>query len=73
MTSAVPGMTIEYARGDWNSDELLLWCINNREAFWWQSHTLTHLARDNLGESDCAIEDGGKWTLVDALAVPMSI
>eukprot|EP00904_Undaria_pinnatifida_P003100 jgi/Undpi1/12791/HiC_scaffold_7.g02458.m1 len=49
----------EYASGDWDSDDLLEWCVNNKDAFWWQSHTLTHLARDNLGESDCSIEDGG--------------
>eukprot|EP00904_Undaria_pinnatifida_P003101 jgi/Undpi1/12792/HiC_scaffold_7.g02459.m1 len=59
LTSAVPGMTSEYSNGDWASDDLLEWCVNNKDAFWWQSHTLTHLARDNLGESDCSIEDGG--------------
>lgn len=60
LTSAVPGMTSEFNSGDWNSDDLLGWCVNNKQAFWWQSHTLTHLARDNLGESDCTIEDGGE-------------
>lgn len=60
LASAVPGMTSEYASGDWDSDDLLGWCVSNKEAFWWQSHTLTHLARDNLGVSDCTIEDGGK-------------
>lgn len=61
LTSAVPGMTSEFNSGDWNSDDLLGWCVNNKQAFWWQSHTLTHLARDNLGESDCTIEDGGEF------------
>ena len=62
-------MTSEYNNGDWDSDDLLKWVVNNKEVFWWQSHTLTHLARDNLGKSDCAIEDGGKLMLLRANAI----
>eukprot|EP00903_Cladosiphon_okamuranus_P014293 g13275.t1 len=56
---AVPGMTEEFNQGRWASDALLSWVLDNLDVFWWQSHTLGHMARDNLGQSDCSIEDGG--------------
>lgn len=60
MTTAVPGMTAEYEAGSWAADDLLTWVVANKDSFWWQSHTLSHLARDNLGTSDCEIEDSGR-------------
>ncbi|CAM9431410.1 unnamed protein product [Scytosiphon promiscuus] len=59
LASATPGMTAEFDGGAWSADGLLGWVISNLGTFWWQSHTLSHLARDDLGESDCSIEDGG--------------
>lgn len=59
LATAVAGMTAEFNAGSWASDDLLVWVLANLSSFWWQSHTLSHLARDNLGESDCAAEDGG--------------
>eukprot|EP00903_Cladosiphon_okamuranus_P021170 g19446.t1 len=59
LATAVPGMTVEFETGAWASDGLLAWVLSNLGTFWWQSHTLSHLARDDLGESDCSIEDGG--------------
>lgn len=56
----MPGMKAEFDSGEWASDDLLSWVLDNMESFWWQSHTLAHLARDNLGQSDCDIEDGGE-------------
>lgn len=60
LETAVPGMTAEFNSGAWASDTLLSWVLDNLDKFWWQSHTLSHLARDNLGQSDCSIEDGGE-------------
>lgn len=59
LASATPGMTAEFDSGAWAVDGLLGWVLDNLGTFWWQSHTLSHLARDDLGESDCANEDGG--------------
>lgn len=42
------------------NDPLLAETITLREDFFWQSHTLSHLARDDLGLSDCYTEDTGK-------------
>lgn len=61
LATAVPGMTAEFNSGAWGADGLLGWVLDNLGTFWWQSHTLSHLARDDLGESDCAIEDGGEF------------
>lgn len=60
LATAVPGMTAEFAAGSWAADGLLGWVLANLDTFWWQSHTLSHLSRDDLGESDCTIEDGGE-------------
>lgn len=60
LATAVPGMTAEFNSGAWAADGLLGWVLSNLGTFWWQSHTLSHLARDDLGASDCAIEDGGE-------------
>lgn len=59
LETAVPGMTAEFNSGAWASDTLLSWVLDNLDTFWWQSHTLSHLSRDDLGQSDCSIEDGG--------------
>lgn len=59
LSTAVPGMKAEMAAGNWSSDDLLEWVLSNKGDFWWQSHTMSHLSRDNLGQSDCEIEDGG--------------
>lgn len=56
----VTGMQAEFAAGGWVSDDLLAATVADLGAFYWQSHTLTHLARDNLGAADCDIEDGGE-------------
>lgn len=57
-------MTAEFNAGSWASDGLLAWVLSNLGTFWWQSHTLTHLARDDLGQNDCDNEDGGKGICV---------
>lgn len=59
--TTVDGMAAEFAAGAWSSDELLASCIALKNDFYWQSHTLSHLARDNLGTSDCDTEDGGEF------------
>ncbi|CAN0561855.1 unnamed protein product [Ectocarpus sp. 12 AP-2014] len=53
------GMQDDYDAGLFASDDLLARVQADLDAFFWQSHTLTHLSRDNLGKSDCDIEDGG--------------
>lgn len=55
----VPGMAEDEAAGKFAGDDLLAQVRSDFDAFYWQSHTLTHLARDNLGANDCDIEDGG--------------
>lgn len=51
----------EYDSVNWRTkDPLLAKTIDLKEHFFWQSHTLSHLARDNLGLSDCYTEDTGK-------------
>ena len=54
------GMKEDFDEGLWVGDDLLAWVTANLDKFYWQSHTLTHLIRDNLGAEDCAIEDGGE-------------
>ncbi len=56
-------MTEDYEAGLFASDDLLARAQADLDAFYWQSHTMTHLARDNLGKNDCDIEDGGECTL----------
>ena len=53
-------MREDYEEGLWAGDDLLEWVTSNLDKFYWQSHTLTHIIRDNLGAADCAIEDSGK-------------
>lgn len=46
---------------DWKVKDLLLSAsLDMKDDFFWQSHTLSHQARDNLGQLDCESEDGGK-------------
>ncbi|CAM9431671.1 unnamed protein product, partial [Hapterophycus canaliculatus] len=41
------------------ADDLLVHVQENLDAFYWQSHTFSHLARDDLGVNDCLAEDAG--------------
>ncbi|CAM9819067.1 unnamed protein product, partial [Scytosiphon promiscuus] len=41
------------------TDQLLVHVQENLDAFYWQSHTFSHLARDDLGFNDCLAEDAG--------------
>ena len=55
----IDGMAAEF--DDWVAkDDLLEATLEMKEDFFWQSHTLSHQARDNLGEVDCESEDGGE-------------
>ena len=56
------GMKAEYDSGLYASDDLLARVQADLDGFYWQSHTLSHLSRDNLGKNDCDIEDGGQST-----------
>lgn len=56
----VPLMAAEYEAGGWASDELLTAVLANPDDFYHQSHTLIHLSRDELQQSDCDVEDGGE-------------
>lgn len=61
----IDAMTEEFSSSDstknWKANDLLLAeTITLKEEFFWQSHTLSHLARDDLGLSDCYTEDTGK-------------
>lgn len=42
-------------------DALLDASLSVLDKFYWQSHSLSHLARDNLGVIDCKIEDYGEY------------
>lgn len=53
-------MNQEYTAGLWGADNLLRYVIRVLRYGFWQSHTLSHLARDNLGQYDCDAEDGGE-------------
>lgn len=64
LANSVPGMEIEFPTWRAN-DDLLDSTLDLLDKFHWQSHTYSHLARDNLGRSDCDIEDGGEWRGVD--------
>lgn len=61
--AGVDGMAQDVAAGKFLGDDLLARVQADLNAFYWQSHTLTHLARDNLGANDCDIEDGGEFTV----------
>lgn len=51
-------MAVEFE--NWKKeDDLLAATLEMKDDFFWQSHTLSHQARDNLGEVDCESEDGG--------------
>ena len=62
-------MQAEYDAGLYASDDLLARVQADLDAFYWQSHTLSHLSRDNLGKNDCDIEDGGQSTIIVVYAV----
>lgn len=53
-------MRDEIDSGLFESDDLLVQIQADLDAFYWQSHSLTHLARDNTGKDDCDIEDQGQ-------------
>lgn len=53
---------------DWKAnDDLLEASLDTKNDFFWHSHTLSHQARDNLGEVDCESEDGGKNSMTNML------
>lgn len=59
--ATVDGMQAEFDSGNWTAkDDLLAATLELQDEFFWQSHTLSHQARDNLGKLDCESEDGGK-------------
>lgn len=58
--SNLDGMKAEFDGDLWASDDLLAASLEMKDDYHWQSHTMSHLARDNLGEDDCVMEDGGK-------------
>lgn len=53
-------MAEDIAANKFTGDDLLDRVQADLDAFYWQSHTLSHLGRDNLGANDCDIEDGGE-------------
>lgn len=59
LTTTVPLLEAEYAAGGWDADTLLASVLSLDADFYHQSHTLIHLSRDELQESDCNVEDGG--------------
>lgn len=54
------GMQAEIESGLFATDDLLARVQADLDAFFWQSHTLSHLTRDNLGKNDCDSEDAGQ-------------
>lgn len=66
--AGVAGMEQDIIDGKFAGDDLLARVQADLNAFYWQSHTLTHLARDNIGANDCAIEDGGGFPLIIQLS-----
>lgn len=50
-------------------DDLLVHVQENLDAFYWQSHTFSHLARDDLGVNDCLAEDAGEKTVKETLMI----
>ncbi|CAM9308757.1 unnamed protein product [Choristocarpus tenellus] len=59
LSTGITGMATEFLTNLWQSDDLLASVLSDamKTKFHWQSHTMSHLARDNLGISDCTIED----------------
>lgn len=58
-TVTMEGLTAEF--DSWKeNDDLLQASLDMKDEFFWHSHTLSHQARDNLGQVDCESEDGGK-------------
>ncbi|CAM9818998.1 unnamed protein product [Scytosiphon promiscuus] len=53
------GMADDIDAGNFTVDDLLVHVQENLDAFYWQSHTFSHLARDDLGVNDCLAEDAG--------------
>lgn len=59
--ATLDGMRAEFDSGKWKEkDDLLEASLEMVDDFHWQSHTMSHLARDDLGVTDCNAEDGGK-------------
>ena len=59
LSDSISGMQSDFTNGLWDSDDLLGWFLDNMGVFHMQGHSLTHMARDNLGTNDCKIEDTG--------------
>lgn len=62
LSVTVPLLEAEHTAGGWDADELLQAVLAYPDDFYHGSHTLIHLSRDELQESDCNIEDGGQYT-----------
>lgn len=61
------GLQAAFESESWREkDDLLDASLELVKDFHWQSHTMSHLARDNLGETDCIMEDGGEERGTDA-------
>lgn len=60
LTVNVSQMEAEYDNKEWDADDLLKKVLEYTDDFFHGSHTLVHLNRDELQQSDCNIEDGGK-------------
>ena len=66
---SVPGMTAEFNNGQWSSDDLLDYTTSNTDKFWWQSHGLAHMLRDDLVAADCFIEDRGNAEITNIIGL----
>eukprot|EP00903_Cladosiphon_okamuranus_P012911 g12054.t1 len=64
-----PGMADDIAAGLFGRDDLLARVQADLDAFYWQSHTFSHLSRDNLGLNDCRAEDAGNTQMAILLGL----
>ena len=67
--ASVDGLTSEFNSGGWNSDDLLDYTVSNTNKFWWQSHGLAHMLRDDLLSEDCFIEDRGTTEIANIIGL----
>lgn len=65
-TGTIEALQKAYDTGAFDQDDLLHEAQDLKDEFFWQSHTFSHLARDNLAEYDCSMEDGGTLGLFTA-------
>lgn len=62
-------METEFTSGMWDTDDLLQAVLAYPDEVYHGSHSLTHLSRDELQESDCNIEDGGRLYMAGVVIV----